>query len=58
MAGPIIYADSGDKIGKKAAIDWVLSYGLTRDEVAIVQRDGQTLVIAKCDVRDKIYDKR
>ena len=56
--GPVIYASDDSEISKQEAIDYCRKYGLTRDDAMIVQRDGQTLVIAKRDIRGKIYAKR
>lgn len=54
MAGPVVYAsdDSADAMADAKA--YIARFGLTRDDVSLVIRGGQTLVIAKRDISAKL----
>ena len=52
--GPVIYASDASPEALADAKAYIARFGLTKDDVALVIRVGQTLVIAKRNIADKI----
>ena len=54
MAGPVIFwsDDSPDALADAKA--YIARFGLTRDDVSLVVKAGQTMVIAKRDCSGKL----
>lgn len=52
--GPVIYASDGSPEALADAKAYIARFGLTRDDVSLIQRRGQTLVIAKRDCSAKL----
>ena len=57
MAGPVIYASDASAEALEDAKAYIRRFDLTRDDVTLVQRRGQTLVVAKRDCSAKLVDK-
>ena len=55
--GPVIFATDKSAAGLADAKAYIARFDLTRDDVSLVQQKGQTLVIAKRDIRHKLVDK-
>jgi len=55
--GPVIYASDVSPEALADAKAYIARFGLTRDDVTLAQRRGQTLVIAKRDCSAKLVDK-
>jgi len=54
---PVIFASDASREGVRDAKEYIRRFGLTKDDVSLVQRDGMTLVLAKRDIRNKLVDK-
>jgi len=52
--GPVIFASDDSPEAVRDAKAYIRRFDLTRDDVSIVQKDGQTLVVAKRNVAEKI----
>ena len=55
-SGPVIYASDGSAAALEDAKAYIARFGLTRDDVVLIQRRGQTLVVAKRDCSAKLVD--
>jgi hypothetical protein len=55
--GPVIFASDSSADGLADAKAYIARFGLTRDDVSLVIRDGMALVIAKRDCSSKLVDK-
>ena len=55
--GPVIYASDASAEALEDAKAYIRRFDLTRDDVTLVQRRGQTLVVAKRDCSAKLVDK-
>ena len=56
VKGPVIYASDASPEALDDAKAYIKRFNLTTDDVALVRRDGQTLVIAKRDCSAKLVD--
>ena len=54
--GPVIYASDASPEAMDDAKAYIKRFSLTQDDVALVRRGGQTLVIAKRDCSAKLVD--
>ena len=54
MNGPVLFASDDSPEAVADAKAYIARFHLTRDDVSLIKREGQTLVIAKRDCRDKI----
>ena len=54
--GPVIYASDASPEAMEDAKAYIKRFSLTQDDVALVRRGGQTLVIAKRDCSAKLVD--
>lgn len=54
--GPVIFASDSSHDGIADAKAYIRRFGLTREDVSLVVRNGQTLVIAKRDCSAKLVD--
>lgn len=54
LTGPVLYASDDSQAAIDDAKAYIARFGLTQDDVRIVRRAGQTLVIAKRNVSDKL----
>lgn len=52
--GPVIFASDDSAAAMDGAKAYIARFGLTRDDVSLIVRKGQTLVIAKRDISGKI----
>lgn len=52
--GPVIFASDDSAEALEDAKAYIKRFSLTLDDVALVRRDGQTLVVAKRDVSAKL----
>ena len=50
----VLYASDDSPEAVKDAKEYIKRFSLTRDDVSIIRKAGQTLVIAKRDCRDKL----
>lgn len=50
-AGTVLYASDGSDAALAEARAWISERRLTRDDVKLVKRDGQVLVVAEREVR-------
>ena len=57
MKGPVLYASNSSQEALDDAKEYIARFGLTADDVALVRRGGQTLVIAKRDCSAKLVDR-
>lgn len=57
ITGPVIYASDASPEALEDAKTYIRRFGLTTDDVALVRRRGQTLVIAKRDCSAKLIPK-
>lgn len=55
--GPILFASDTSAEAVEDAKAYIRRFDLTRDDVRLVQENGQTLVIAKRNIADKIRHK-
>lgn len=55
--GPVIYASDDSAEALADAKAYITRFGLTRNDVSLVIRRGQTLVIAKRDCSAKLVDR-
>lgn len=56
MNGPVLFASDASAEALKDAKGYIARYGLTRDDVSLRQTNGQTIVMAKRDCREKLVD--
>jgi hypothetical protein len=56
ITGPVLYASDASQEALADAKAYIARFSLTRDDVALVVRRGQTLVIAKRDCSAKLVD--
>jgi predicted O-methyltransferase YrrM len=54
VKGPVIFASDASPEGLADAKAYIRRFGLTQDDVRLVRQDGQSLVIAKRNVFDKL----
>jgi hypothetical protein len=52
--GPVIFWSDASPESMADAKAYIARYGLTRDDVALVVKNGQTMVIAKRDCSGKL----
>lgn len=52
--GPVIFCSDASPEAMADAKAYIARFGLTRDDVALVVRNGQTMVIAKRDCSAKL----
>jgi hypothetical protein len=52
----VLYASDDSPEAVDDAKEYIKRFSLTRDDVSIIRKEGQTLVIAKRDCRDKLRD--
>jgi hypothetical protein len=52
--GPVIFASDASPEALADAKSYIARFNLTKDDVALVVRGGQTIVIAKRNIADKI----
>ena len=57
VKGPVIYASDASAAALEDAKAYIKRFGLTPDDVALVRRGGQTLVVAKRDCSAKLIPK-
>lgn len=50
-AGTVLYASDGSDEALTEARAWIAARRLTRDDVKLVKRDGQVLVVAEREVK-------
>jgi hypothetical protein len=55
--GPVLFASDDSPEALADAKAYIARFGLTRDDVTLTVRRGQTLVIAKRNVAEKLVDK-
>lgn len=55
--GPVIYASDDSAEALADARAYIKRFNLTPDDVALVRRNGQTLVIAKRDCSHLLVDR-
>lgn len=55
--GPVIYASNASAEALDDAKAYIKRFGLTAEDVTLVRRGGQTLVIAKRDCSAKLIPK-
>lgn len=55
--GPVIYASDASAAALEDAKAYIKRFSLTADDVALVRRGGQTLVVAKRDCSAKLRPK-
>lgn len=55
--GPVIYASDASAAALEDAKAYIRRFDLTADDVALVRRAGQTLVVAKRDCSAKLRPK-
>ena len=55
--GPVIYSSNASPEAMEDAKAYIKRFGLTADDVALVRRGGQTLVVAKRDCSAKLRPK-
>lgn len=53
-AETVIFAGPADDEGIQNAKDWLAAQKFTPDDVRLIKRDGQCLIIAKRDVSPKL----
>jgi len=56
--GPVIFASDDSSEALADAKAYILRFNLTRDDVSLLRKNGQTLVVAKRNVADKIKNPR
>jgi hypothetical protein len=52
--GPVIFASDDSPEAMRDAKAYIVRHKLTRDDVALLRKDRQTIVVAKRNVADKI----
>lgn len=57
ITGPVLYASDDSAGAVEDAKAYIRRFGLTQDDVKLVRQGGQTLVIAKRNIADKLRDK-
>jgi hypothetical protein len=57
VRGPVIYASDDSADALRDAKAYIARFSLTPDDVALVRRGGQTLVIAKRDCSALLRDR-
>ena len=55
--GPVIFANDDSAASVVDAKAYISRFGVTRDDVRLVVRNGQTLIMAKRDVSKKILTR-
>ncbi len=58
LTGPVIYASDNSPVALAEAKDYIARFNLSRDDVSLVVRGRQTLVIAKRNCAEKLVDIR
>ena len=58
ITGPVLYASDDSAEAVEDAKAYIRRFGLTQDDVKLIRQGGQTLVIAKRNIADKLRDKR
>ncbi len=57
VTGPVLYASDASPEALADAKAYIARFGLTQQDVSLVIRRGQTLVIAKRNCSDKLKSK-
>ena len=57
IKGPVLFASDHSEDAVEDAKAYIRRFGLTHDDVQLVKRDGQTLVIAKRNISNKLCNK-
>ena len=57
MRAPVLFWSDASREALREAKEYIRRFDLTKGDVSLVQRDGQTMVLAKRDVRSKLVDK-
>ncbi len=57
IKGPVLFASDDSEEAVDDAKAYIKRFRLTNDDVQLVKRDGQTLVIAKQNVLNKLCNK-
>ena len=57
IKGPVLFASDDSKEAVEDAKIYIKRFRLTPDDVQLVKRDGQTLVIAKRNISNRLCDK-
>jgi len=57
IKGPVLFASDDSEEAVDDAKTYIRRFRLTHDDVQLVKRDGQTLVIAKQNVLNKLCNK-
>jgi hypothetical protein len=57
MRGPVLFASDDSEEAVEDAKTYISRFRLTHDDVQLVRREGQTLVIAKRNVLNRLCDK-
>lgn len=57
IKGPVLYASDDSHDALEDAKAYIVRFGLTQDDVRLVRREGQTLVIAKRNVASKLMPR-
>jgi ribosomal protein L36 len=57
MRGPVLFASDDSEEAVDDAKAYISRFRLTHDDVQLVRREGQTLVIAKRNVSNRLCDK-
>ncbi len=52
--GPVIFASDDSPEALRDAKDYLRRFNLTQDDVLMLRRNGQTLIVARRNVSDKI----
>jgi hypothetical protein len=58
MARPVIFWSDDSPEGLRDAKEYIRRFSLTRDDVSLVQKEGQTIVFAKRNIADKLKNPR
>jgi hypothetical protein len=57
IKGPVLFASDDSKEAVEDAKAYIKRFGLTHDDVQLVKHGGQTLVIAKRNISNKLCNK-
>ena len=57
IKGPVLFASDDSKEAVEDAKTYIKRFGLTPDDVQLVRCGGQTLVIAKRNISNRLCDK-
>lgn len=57
IKGPVLFASDDSKEAVEDAKAYIKRFGLTHEDVQLVKHGGQTLVIAKRNISNRLCDK-